>query len=527
MSDFTAQQSRAEKMDRAMTVVSGWAAIVLGVLATHRLVAQGAMDWWSRAGLILSFGLAIMWIWGFWPEIAARTRSWVRGGGFNTAAIAIGLVVALILTNAVVRRRMVVKWDLTKNQRFTLAPRTKEILKSLDKPVKATVFVPAGRSLSRPRDLFKQYEDASGNFQWEHVDPLVEQTKLLAMQPPPKLNSMDLTGARLTYGDKFQDITDFTEKEVTSAILKMTRDTQRKIVFLQGHGEPELEGAGATSDPGKSIQEVVNGLKEVDWQVEGVSLYGKDVKALDPAEVAVLVIAGPERDLADEEAKRINEYLNKGGRVLLLLNPGGPNYANFLKDWGIKTGDDIVLDRSQQGLVMVSASRDSHEAVRPGRRVLFQPLRSVTAVSPAPTGVTVTEILKSGEFSESVAGYKPGKPVDLAQAKPGPVGLAALAEKTLGTGDDAKKARLIVVGDSAFMSDQWTRLPSFFNLDLASGLVNYLGEEEALVAIAPKDENTEQAFLTPEQGRLLPLFHFIDFPLLTLLLAVVVYLKRR
>lgn len=526
MSDTSNSQSRAEKADQLMTVVSGWAAIVLGLLGWHRLVAVGAIDWWSRAGLILSLGLFVMWVWGYWPEIATRVRNWVRGGGVNNAAIAIGLVVALIFVNAMVRRRLVVKWDLTKNQRFTLAPRTREILKGLSEPVKATVFIPAGRSTSRARDLFKQYEDASPNFQWQHIDPLVEQTKLLAMQPPPKLNSMDLTGAVLQYKGKRQDLTEFTEKAVTSAILKMTRDTTRRILFVQGHGEPPVETA-AGAEPTKSIQELLGNLREVDWKIEGINLYGKDVKVPDPADVALMVIAGPERPLAPQEAKIVNEYLNKGGRLLLMLNPGGPNYAEFLKDWGIKTGDDIVLDRSQDGLVLVQADQNSHEAVRPGQRVVFQPLRSVTAVSPAPAGVTVTEILRSGQFSETVTGYQPGKPVDISKAKPGAVGIAALAEKTIGTGDAAKKARVIVVGDSAFASDQWTRIPSFFNLDLAAGLVNYLGEEEALVSIAPKDENTEQAFLTPEQGRLLPMIHFLDFPVLTLLLAVIVYLKRR
>ena len=65
-----------------------------------------------------------------------------------------------------------------------------------------------------------------------------------------------------------------------------------------------------------------------------------------------------------------------------------------------------MLDRSQQGLVVVEAGRDAHAAVKPAVRVLFQPLRSVTAASPAPTGVTVTELLKSG--SDPTARNKPG-----------------------------------------------------------------------------------------------------------------------
>jgi len=533
MSDSTSDIERIERADHAdrmLTTVSGWASIVLGILGLHRWVALGAIDWWARAGLILSFGLAVMWVWGYWPLITGRLRNWTRGGGLNTTAIAVGLVLCLILVNTVVRRRLNWKMDLTQNQRFTLADRTREILKGLNKPVTATVFLPAGagRAAAQARDLFKQYADASDKFQWTKVDPLVDQTTFIAKKP--KLNQANFTGAILEYDGKRQDLQDFTEKDITSAILKMTRETERKILFLKGHGEPEVGATAAAGDPMKSIQTLQEELTGLQWQVEAISLYGKDAKAPDPATAAVLVIAGPERELAEDEQKRINEYLNAGGRVLLLLESRGPSLAKFLQPWGVKTGDDLVLDRSQQGLVVVEAARDAHAAVKSGRRVLFQPLRSVTAASPAPTGITVTELLRSGEFSEVIPNFVQGKSdlrAALPTAKPGPIGLAALAEKSIGTGDQAKKARLIVVGDSAFMSDQFTRLPTFFNLALASGLVNYLGEEEALVAIPPRDENTEQAFLTPDQGRLLALIHLWDFPLLALLLAIFVYMKRR
>ncbi|MGV3720626.1 MAG: GldG family protein [Actinomycetota bacterium] len=527
MSETTNDLSRAERVDHATTVISGWAAVVLGVLGLHIWVAVG-FNWWARAGMILSFGLAIMWIWGFWPQITQRTRAWFRSGGLNTTLVALGLVVALILVNTMVRRRIQVKADLTKNQRFTLAPRTREILKSLKSPVTATVFLPAGRGAAQGRDTFKQFAEASANFNWTQVDPLVNPQKYLTMSPQPKLDPTTLSGAVLEYNGKRQDVTEFTEKEITSALLKMTRDSVRKIAFLKGHGEStpdEAAGAG----PAKSIQVLTQDLKDSQWVLESVDLYSKDAKAPSPAEVAVLVIAGPEKPLSADEQKRVDEYLNNGGRVLLLLNPLGPTFSDFTKRWGLNTRTDLVVDRTQ-GLILTGATPSSHVAVRPARRVVFRYARSVTPVSPAPTGVTVTELLKTGPTAEVIANFDP-KTTDPntapAEGQPREITLIALAEKALGSGADAKKAKLLVVGDNDFMTDQLAQAPSIFNRDLASGLINYLGEEEALVEIAPKDENTEQAFLTPDQGRLLPLIHLLDFPLLALLLAIIVYVKRR
>ena len=527
MTDTTHELSKAERVDHATTIASGWAALVLGVLGLHRFVAVG-FDWWARAGIILSFGLALMWIWGFWPQITQRTRHWVRSGGLNTTLIAVGLVIVLILVNTMVRRRIQVKVDLTKNKRFTLAPRTREILKSLKSPVQATLFLPSGRSGGQAKDVFKQYADASDKFNWTQVDPLVNPQKLLSMNPQPKLNPTTFTGAVLEYNGKRQDVTDFTEKDITSALLKMTRDSVRKIAFLTGHGEADPNAAPG-GNPAKSIQEVVADLKASEWPVETLDLYAKTATTPDPAQIAEIVIAGPEKPFTEGEIKHLNEYLDKGGRVLLLLNAQGPSFKEFLKPWGITTTNDLVVDPTQ-GVLVTGAERDAHVAIRPAKRVLLQVAHSVKAASPAPAGVTVTELLKSGASSEVIPSFDPKKQ-DLRQAltkaQPGAVSIAALAEKSLGTGADAKKAKLVVVGDATFMVDQLAQLPNLYNRDMATGLVNYLGEEEALVQIAPKDENTEQAFLTPDQGRLLPLIHLLDFPLLALLLAVIVYVKRR
>jgi ABC-type uncharacterized transport system involved in gliding motility auxiliary subunit len=523
--------TRNDRADRLMTVISGWAALVIGLASIHRWVVSSNPpvwgifpgDAWARMGVILAVVLFIMWVWGWGPEIGAWVRNWKRTGGLNTSAIALFLIIALIAGNAWIRKRVVLKADLTKNQRFTLAPRSREIVKGLKEPLKATVFIPAGRSSNAAQDLFRQYADASPKVEWKQVDPLVDQATVLKMQP--QLNQSNLTGAVLEYGGKRENLTEFTEKAVTSAILKLTRTAPRKILFLKGHGEPDISGGAA--DPRESIQMVIQNLKESQWPVESVDLYRKETPAPDPADAAVLIICGPKRDLAASEKEKINGYLNKGGRVLLLLDLEGPPLSALTKEWGIKTADDVVLGTSDGGLMLTQSDSSSHEAVRAGRRVLFTPMHSVEAITPSVAGLTVNELLNSGGNSQVFSGFKPKVQLKQENAKPGPIGLACMSEKSIGAGDTAKKARIIVFGGDDWFSDQWTRQQIFFNFDLATSVINYLGEEEALVAIPAKDENTEQAFLTPEKGRELLLIHFIYFPLLALILSIVIYLKRR
>jgi ABC-type uncharacterized transport system involved in gliding motility auxiliary subunit len=525
------EPDRAERADELITLVSGWAALVFAVLGFNRWAALGwKMDWWARAGLIMGAGLALMWIWGHFPAIWARLKQWKRAGGLNAFLIALALVVGLVIVNTIVRRRVQVKWDLTKNQRFTLSPRTREILTSLPDKVTVTFFAPnpsrPSQNAARGIDLLKQYADISPKFTWTLVDPLTDQETLLSKNPK-NLTAPEFTSAIFEMGSKRQEITDYTEKELTSALLKMTRETERKIAFLTGHGESPLQGAGG--GPGKSIQQVKQLLEDSQWKLEPLDLYRKDAPTPDPAQTAVIVIAGPERALAPEEEKRLTGYLNKGGKVLLLLSSAGPDFSKLLAQWGIKTTNDLVIGPREGGLLVATADESSHVAVRPirGGRVAFFPMKSVSSASPAPTGITVTELIKSEPQAARVTGYVPGKTdlnAALATAKPEQVSLAALAEKSVA---NDQKARLIVVGDSAFMGDQLAQLPTLYNRDLAAGLVNYLAEEEALVNIAPKEENTEQAFVLPEQMTLFRVLFLFEFPLLALALAILVYLKRR
>jgi len=171
---------------------------------------------------------------------------------------------------------------------------------------------------------------------------------------------------------------------ITGAVLKLTRNTTRKLDFLTGHGELGIDAAASQQN---SMTTVAETLKSAQWPVDKLDLYGKNAKTPDPAEVAVIVVAGPQKALYPEEAKRLQEYLDKGGSVVLMLRPGGPGYSDFLKPWGIATTNDVVLDTANQGGTVLIEKFEDQAAVKNLSRVLFPAVRSVTPASPAPTAI--------------------------------------------------------------------------------------------------------------------------------------------
>ena len=76
-----------------------------------------------------------------------------------------------------------------------------------------------------------------------------------------------------------------------------------------------------------------------------------------PDDATVVVIAGPTTDFFPPEIEALNAYVAKGGKVMVMLDPllkgpAQPLLAQFLADWGIRAGTDVVLDASGMGQML-------------------------------------------------------------------------------------------------------------------------------------------------------------------------------
>ena len=109
------------------------------------------------------------------------------------------------------------------------------------------------------------------------------------------------------------------------------------IRFLEGHGEKRIDDF-----ENQGFSTVKGALEKDGFKVEK-SLLLQSGKI--PSDTELFIIPGPEKPILPEEQKLIQEYLDKGGSVLLLLDPQSKaGIENFLKQWGIDTPDSFVID---------------------------------------------------------------------------------------------------------------------------------------------------------------------------------------
>jgi ABC-type uncharacterized transport system involved in gliding motility auxiliary subunit len=256
------------------------------------------------------------------------------------------------------------RFDLTENQSRSLSAETRAYLKNLDQPVRIIVTLTENNT---DTDLAQAYRDVSGllreygfatagnergRISTEYIDIFQRRRDAEA------LGITDANSILVLCGDKkrtiplieLYDVKDNVkqgfrgEQALTAAILDVSSPTKKKIYFLTGHGEMDLDDVSAE----RGLSALKAELTSRNFAVDSVDLaqLGKI-----PADAAVIVIAGPQGRFDSLEEELLRQYLsNRAGRVLALIAPGYPTGLDDLfYDWGILVDDVLIYDRSNAG----------------------------------------------------------------------------------------------------------------------------------------------------------------------------------
>ena len=167
-----------------------------------------------------------------------------------------------------------------------------------------------------------------------------------------------------------------------------------------------------------------------------------------PDDAAVVIVAGPQSDYLAPEIDALRAYLNKGGKVLFMLDPpdvvDAPPLTNLIaliKEWGIDVGDNVVIDRSGIGQIVgrgpgmpIAIDYPPHPITERFNSIMtgFPLVRSVTPSAAAPSGRTAQTIVETSKASwaeSDVKALAERRPVGFDEAsgdKQGPISLAAV-----------------------------------------------------------------------------------------------------
>ncbi len=370
-------------------------------------------------------------------------------------------------------------------------------------------------------DLFKRYHALSEKFTYEFVDPVKDPMAV-------KQYNIHESGPRVIVksGNIDEKVTNPTEEELTNAIVKATHGTEKKIYFLSGHGESDLDdrtGIGFSSLKAHMESEGLKSERLVLAQSPEI-----------PADASALVVAGPQTALAEAEVALIKKYLDAGGKALLLLEPMvDSGLTALLKDYGVAVDPGMIVDPSAQKLfgtspfIPIVIEYGQHPIVEPLRAQTMFPTSASLTISTAPD-VTNLPLLRT--LPSSWAESTPDKePIEQDKGeKVGPLTLGVAITKNTSKYEAGVKrsdeARLVVIGDRDFLTNGTLSMGG--NEDLGLNALNWLSDQTERITIRPRSRDASRVYLTGLQMAGIR-FAATELPVALLAFGLAIFFNRR
>lgn len=468
-----------------------------------------------------------------WGKLTTRN---MRYGG-NTLAMAAIFIGILVLVNVLGARRPE-RWDLTANKALSLSDQTIQLLGQIPQPVVAVAFLQTEdtRRTEMENLFYEMQVRSNGMLTYEVIDP--RDAPGYAQQ----LGVLELGTTVFVMGDKRQQVTGTREADLATGLVKLVQPNPRKAYFTIGHQERRIDGFEQDS-----YGQIKTQLESRNFSVENLSLFTTPEV---PADASMVVIAGPKAPFAEAEIQAIASYVDRGGDLMVMVDPGADTgLGPLLARWGVEAGKMFVAEGDPQSR---AASPFNPVVLRPAQHkvtekvpapLIFASPTYLTLAPPGqgPQGWRATALAQTTE-----RGWAESDPNSLRNPQTaqfdegadlkGPLTLAAAIEQnpdptTPGaapSADTTPKSRILVFGTSSIATNEMFRFGGqVANVDLFVNGSSWLVGDDELISIQPRPPDNRSLFLTAAQRNFIMLSSIVLMPAIVLAIGILVWWSRR
>lgn len=284
------------------------------------------------------------------------------------------IIVGVVFLINLFAQQLFVRFDLTENERYSISDVTRDILADIDEPITVKVYFSENfpRQLISVKqyvlDMLNEYRAYAGSaLEYEFIpvsgdDQELEQEAMSYGVQPVQANITEsdeikvqriYLGIVFLYGDQkevipFAQQIEQLEYDMTGAIKKLSLGSLPKIGWLTGHGEQSLGEEGVARATGE-IQKNYE-LIELDLTAEEQI----------PQDINTVILAAATTEFNDQDLYKLDQFILRGGRLGVFLNKkivdmqnqympvqeNGSNIFFFLEHYGVKWGDQLLLDKT-------------------------------------------------------------------------------------------------------------------------------------------------------------------------------------
>ncbi|MBL1215055.1 MAG: hypothetical protein HND52_16955 [Ignavibacteriae bacterium] len=473
------------------------------------------------------------------------------------------LVFGILILLNLISSKMFFRLDFTADKRYSLSEATENILDELNDPVTVTAYfsedLPPDVAKVRQdfQDLLVEYSSLSnGQVVFEFINPNEDQqTEMEAQQSgisPVMINVRErdqmkqqraYLGAVIQLGEKKEVIPliqpgTAMEFTLSSNIKKLAVHSKPKVAFFKGNGSPSLA----------ALQQLNQALS-VMYEVEEFE-FNDSVKTI-PFIYKTFIVVAPTDSLPAEYFSRFDEYLSKGGRMIVALNKvegdlqnsqgkvQSTGFGDWLAEKGLEVEPSFVVDQScasitvqqRQGMFVMNTpvrfpylpiiTTFMEHPITEGLEAVILPFASPLNIVPKDTSITIYPIASSSGKSgvEKAPVFfniqKEWKPSDFNLPS---VTVAAVMEGKL-AGDT--KSKMVVFGDGDFVVNgegQEAQQLQGDNVNLMVNAIDWLSDDTGLIELRTRGITARPIDASLEDGTK-TLLKYLNF-LLPLILII-------
>jgi ABC-2 type transport system permease protein len=466
------------------------------------------------------------------------------GGMALGAYSSVSIIIAIALTVVVnlIAGKLPSKYtgiDVTSNQLYSITDQTKQIVKALDTDVTIYVISSEDNADSVVKQTLDRYADLSDKIHVEYVNPLtnpkfasnytsdsVSQNSLIVVTDKRSkvINYSDMYEVEYSYSgySYSQDVTGYDgEGQITSAISYCTSDEMPKIYMIQGHNEFSIDSGFTTA------------IEKENIDYETISLMDYDEV---PEDAQCLIIHAPETDFSADDAQKVIDYLNNGGKAIITTEYTGeslPNFESIISAFGMTIENGCIIDTNQGNyyqspIYLLPNIEDADETA--GLTGSYTYL--MTAYAEAITipdydvdNMEYTKLLTTS--SKSLLKQITGQTLSMDKEDgdvEGSFNIGVKAEKTI---DDDTTAVLYVFSGARLFTDTFDSYVSGNNKQLFSNIMGTIANHEVSVSIPVKSYELEWLVTSSQDALIFRSIFMFVVPLVLIVVGIVIWVRRR
>ena len=498
--------------------------------------------------------------------------------GANTLFILIGVVVISLIINSVIyisnKNGTSPSWlrsDLTASNEYDLSNQALNAIQNLNENLEIFMFLrndssKDSLSIKRTEDLLSEFSINSNDYDitFKHIDPDLDPNLSSSLNIEKYLSGRDLPVlvfrleesqrlAHIVGSDPNLNIDVFNEKDVISGMLISSQVKRKRIFFLSGHEERDINNIDRSSN---SLGQAKITLERDNYDVSSITtdelsriLVNFSMSNELDIFPAAIIISDPSDDLLESEKNILKEYINLGGNMMMLMEPDSPKgYTEMLSGWGIISGDGTLIDRisyvapNLEFLQIKDSNLQIPEhPITHNFDVVYFPGSKFIGLSLTNQEIPITEdgipYVKAEPLAYTTISSWEEKSKEIIEfddddiSGPLPVALAVevISEiKNTPKKDERgeyKLSKLLISGDTDFASNRF--IFSAKNEDLFANSVNWLTSDVELISIRPKEKVFRELVLTKDERNFVRWSGWVFLPVLSLSLGIYNWWRRR